>query len=135
MADALQTPVAAKLPAMLPGAGAGLTLEQLVVDRGLATTEALVRARLVRSETGEPLDSVLTRLGLVSEQALASALAEATGLKIAAAADFPAKAIATAPLSAGFLRNARAVPRMPPWQRAAYSDISTRRSKACGATC
>ncbi len=110
MADALQTPVAAKLPAMLPGAGAGLTLEQLVVDRGLATTEALVRARLVRSETGEPLDSVLTRLGLVSEQALASALAEATGLKIAAAADFPAKAIATAPLSAGFLRDARAVP-------------------------
>ncbi len=93
-----------------PERGGGFTLERLVVDRGLATTEALVRARLVRSETGEPLDSVLTRLGLVSEQALASALAEATGLKIAAAADFPAKAIATAPLSAGFLRNARAVP-------------------------
>jgi len=50
------------------------SLDQLVVERGLAPAETLARARLVRSETGEPLDTVLTRLGMVSEQALARAM-------------------------------------------------------------
>ena len=40
-------------------ADAGFTLDQLVLERGLAPAETLARARLVRSETGEPLDTVL----------------------------------------------------------------------------
>jgi hypothetical protein len=59
----------------LPSADAELTLGQLVIERQLAPAETLARAALVQSETGEPLDAVLTRLGLVSERALAEATA------------------------------------------------------------
>ena len=48
-------------------AEASFTLEGLVLERGLATGDTLARAQLVQEETGEPLDTVLTRLGLVSE--------------------------------------------------------------------
>ena len=88
----------------------GLTLERLVIERGLAPPETLTRARLVQSESGEPLDAVLTRLGLVSEQALASAIAEAAGMRIASIADFPAEPVAADRLSPNFLRDIRALP-------------------------
>ncbi len=88
----------------------GLTLEQLVIERGLAPSETLARARLVQSESGEPLDAVLTRLGLVSEQALASAISEATGMRLASVPDFPPEPVAADRLSASFLRDARALP-------------------------
>jgi general secretion pathway protein E len=88
----------------------GLTLERLVIERGLAPPETLTRARLVQSESGEPLDAVLTRLGLVSEQALASAIAEAAGMRIASTADFPAEPVAADRLSPNFLRDIRALP-------------------------
>ncbi|HEY2178333.1 MAG TPA: ATPase, T2SS/T4P/T4SS family [Caulobacteraceae bacterium] len=87
-----------------------LTLHRLVLDRGLTPAETLSRAALVQTETGEPLDAVLTRLGLLSEDALARAIAEATGLSIAAAADFPAEPVAPDRLSARFLRDIRALP-------------------------
>ncbi|HEX4182672.1 MAG TPA: ATPase, T2SS/T4P/T4SS family [Caulobacteraceae bacterium] len=87
-----------------------LTLDQLVLERRLAPAETLERARLVQSETGEPLDAVLTRLGFVSEQALAAAIADAAGLRIATADDFPAEPLAGDRLSAKFLRQARAAP-------------------------
>jgi general secretion pathway protein E len=92
------------------GATGHFNLDQLVVERGLAPADTLARARLVQEETGEPLDTVLTRLGMVSEQALASAIAEATGLRIATAADFPAEPMAADRLSPRFLRDVRAVP-------------------------
>ena len=93
-----------------PAASGGLTLDRLVVERGLAPAETLARASLVQAETGEPLDTVLTRLGLVSEKALAAAIAEAAGLRIAQASDFPAEPIASERLSSRFLRDIRAVP-------------------------
>ncbi|PKU22453.1 hypothetical protein, partial [Telmatospirillum siberiense] len=86
-------------------------LAQLVLDRGLATSETMTRACLVQSETGERLDVVLTRLGLISEQALAAAMAEALGLPMAAPADFPARPVtAERGPTARFLRDARALP-------------------------
>ncbi len=91
-------------------AGDVFTLDKLVLERGLAPAETLARARLVQSETGEPLDTVLTRLGLVSEQALAGAIAEAAGLRLAGPGDFPATPLAAERLSPRFLRDARAVP-------------------------
>jgi general secretion pathway protein E len=97
-------------PGKATGPGSGFTLDQLVLERGLAPAETVARARLVQSETGEPLDTVLTRLGLVSEQALAAAIAEAAGLRIAAAADFPPTPLAAERLSARFLRDVRAIP-------------------------
>ena len=74
------------------------------------TPEALVRARLVQAETGERLDSVLTRLGMVAEQTLAGALAKETGLAIAATGDFPAEPVLVDAVSVRFLRDVKAIP-------------------------
>jgi general secretion pathway protein E len=109
LADDLQT-TSAIPPAPASPSAPGFTLDRLVLERGLAPAETVARARLVQSETGEPFDTVLTRLGMVSEQALARAIAEAVGLRIATAADFPAEPLAAERLSARFLRDARAVP-------------------------
>jgi general secretion pathway protein E len=87
-----------------------LSLSGLVLERRLAPAETLARAQLVQGETGEPLDTVLTRLGLVSERALAAAIADAAGLRIASQADFPAEPVAAERLSPRFLRDVRAVP-------------------------
>jgi general secretion pathway protein E len=87
-----------------------LSLSGLVLERRLAPAETLARAQLVQGETGEPLDTVLTRLGLVSERALAAAIADAAGLRIASQADFPAEPVAAERLSPRFLRDIRAVP-------------------------
>ncbi len=95
---------------MLDIAEEPLSLRRLVLERGLAPAETLARAELVQGETGEPLDTVLTRLGLVSERALAEAIAKAAGLRIAVPADFPAEPVAPERLSPRFLRDARAVP-------------------------
>jgi general secretion pathway protein E len=86
------------------------SLAALVEARGLAPAETLARARLVQTETGERFDSVLTRLGLVSEQTLARTVAEATGLPMASADDYPPMAIAGDRVSERFLREFKAVP-------------------------
>ena len=82
----------------------------LIREHALLSTDALARAELVREETGEALESVLTRLGMISEQALAEAFAAATGLSILAAADLPLAPVAAAVLSAAFLRDSRVLP-------------------------
>ncbi|HYZ47575.1 MAG TPA: ATPase, T2SS/T4P/T4SS family, partial [Sphingomonas sp.] len=91
--------------AALPGDG----LEALLVQ-GLVGPEALERARLVQRETGERFDSVLTRLGLVTEQALAEALAGATGCDLIAADSYPAQPVEGPELSLAFLQDNRCVP-------------------------
>lgn len=87
-------------------------LADLLLERGVASAETLARARSVQAETGDRLDAVLTRLGLVSEQALAETAAAALGLPLAAAADFPAAPLEAAPgcPTPRFLREVRAVP-------------------------
>jgi len=93
-----------------PAPGPPTSLAALVESRGLVPAETLARARVVQAETGERFDAVLTRLGLVSEQALAQALAQATGLPIATAGDYPATPIAGDLVSERFLREFKAVP-------------------------
>ena len=85
-------------------------LSQLVLDRGLAAPEAISRARTVQFETGERLDAVLTRLGLVSESALAQAISDATGLRLVGADDYPAEPVAADIIAPRFLRDVRAIP-------------------------
>ena len=80
------------------------------MERGLVAQETLTRARLIQAETGERLDSVLTRLGMIAEQTLASAIAKETGLPIASSSDFPAERILGDAISARFLRDVKAVP-------------------------
>ncbi len=83
------------------------SLDELVVARGLVAPETMVRARLVQGETGEPLDAVLTRLGLVSETALAEGIAGALGLPLATADQFPETPPDPGPVAPRFLRDAK----------------------------
>lgn len=86
------------------------SLADLVLERGLVAADTLNRARTVQTETGERLDAVLTRLGLVSEASLAQAVAGATGLKLVTSEDFPREPVEPDAISPRFLRDVRAVP-------------------------
>jgi general secretion pathway protein E len=84
--------------------------ETISVVQGLLTPDALTRAEAVQLETGEPLESVVTRLGLASEQALAQAFAKASRLPLIAVSDFPTARVEGVAPSAAFLREIRALP-------------------------
>ncbi|MFZ0267907.1 GspE/PulE family protein [Caulobacter sp.] len=85
------------------------TLSEVLQDRGLVGGETLARAILVQDESGERLDAVLTRLGLVSESALAEAISNASGLRLASIDDFPAEPLRV-PTSPRFLHEIKATP-------------------------
>lgn len=76
----------------------------------LLSTEALARAEAAHAESNEPIESVATRLGLVSEQAVAQGFADATQLPLLHAGDFPKARVGEATPSAAFLRDIRALP-------------------------
>ena len=78
--------------------------------RDQLAADALKRAETVSQETGERIESVVTRLGLLSEQALAEGLAKATGLALYTSRDFPTVPVPGADPSAAFLREMRVVP-------------------------
>jgi general secretion pathway protein E len=84
-------------------------LRQVVTDSGLVAVETLARASVVQEESGERLDAVLTRLGLISETALAHAIAQAADLRLIGPDDFPDTAL-DSPVSPKFLREIKAVP-------------------------
>ena len=90
-----------------PGSLGPGSLDELVEHHGLVTGETLARARLVQAETGERFAAILTRLGLVSESALAAAAARATGLPLAATGDFGLP-VAVDRISERFLREFKA---------------------------
>ncbi len=58
-------------------------LEEVLADQGLADAEGLERARAARAEKGGTLAEALVGLGLVGEEALLRAQAEASGLPVA----------------------------------------------------
>jgi general secretion pathway protein E len=86
------------------------SLEAVLRARKWLTDEALERALLVQRGSGERLDAVLTRLGLITEQNLTEIIANASGLAVVAQADYPAVPIDGIDLSIGFLREMRCVP-------------------------
>jgi len=82
---------------------------------GLLPEDSLSRIEAVRRTSGEPVEVIATRLGLVSEQALQDALSAATGLATAPALD---RALAgDPPMPIAFLRDIRALPLHPPIRR------------------
>jgi general secretion pathway protein E len=85
-------------------------LERLLLADGLLSEEALSRARLVAQESGERIEAVINRLGLASEQTVATACGRATGLPILDANDFPQEAPGDKALSVAFLRDSRCMP-------------------------
>ena len=91
------------------GARATSIVNVLATIPGLSR-EALVRAQLVHQESGERLEAVVTRLGLLSEQALSESLARASALPLAAPDDLRSPPLLDRMLSGDFLRDVRAVP-------------------------
>ncbi|MDG2527277.1 GspE/PulE family protein [Caulobacter endophyticus] len=87
-----------------------ISFHDFIAASGIVAAEGLSRARAVQGESGDRLDAVLTRLGLVSERALAEALARATGLEQVAAEDFPPAPVGGELVSPRFLREVSAVP-------------------------
>lgn len=70
----------------------------------------LERAERVRASTGEPLSSLLLKLGLMSERDLAQAMAELYDMPLAGEDDFPDAPLFEERLSPRFLREARVLP-------------------------
>ncbi|WP_293882145.1 GspE/PulE family protein [Sphingomonas sp.] len=87
-----------------------ISLEDVLRTRSVLTDEALDRALLVQRGSGERLDSVLTRLGLLTEASLADLIAEASGLPTIGLSEYPAVAVGNVDLSIGFLHDMRCVP-------------------------
>jgi len=99
-----------KLPDGPVAAPDGGGLAAMLRDRGLLGEEALQRALLIERESGERLEAVVTRLGMISEDRLAAELARFSGLAEIAADGFPAAPVEGPELSIAFLRDMRAIP-------------------------
>jgi len=82
-------------------------LGEILVERGALSAMALERASRLQAESGEPLSAVLTKLGLVSERALAEAFAADLALPLVAAKDFPESPVLDGRISRQFLKRAR----------------------------
>jgi len=87
-----------------------MSIAEVLADRAMLSREALARARLVQQESGERIESVITRLGLMSEQALCEHLSAASGLPQARAEMLREPMPLERPVAAEFLRDIRAVP-------------------------
>ncbi len=82
-----------------------------VLEQGnLLSREALARAQIVAQESGERLEAVVTRLGLLSETTLCEHLAAASGLPLARAELLRTPAPLDRAITADFLRDIRAAP-------------------------
>ena len=86
------------------------SIEALLRARALLPEEALARALLVQQESGERLDAVITRLGLLSEDVLAREMATANGLDLIGADALPQAPVDGPALSVAFLHEQRALP-------------------------
>ncbi len=81
-----------------------------LVEDGALDQRTLDRARRVAAETGGRLDRILTQLGIVSERALAEALARLLAIALVSAPQYPEAPLFVDRLKAKFLRRARAMP-------------------------
>jgi len=77
---------------------------------GKVSSDALARAEQIAAESGERLEHVLTRLGVVSDRDLADALADHLKLEIAKREDFPTAPVLEEKLRRGFLRDKQLIP-------------------------
>jgi general secretion pathway protein E len=85
-------------------------LTEILLSRGKIDRGGLQRATHLRQVSGEPIHHILPRLGLVSEEDMAQALAESLGLRLAASADFPARPLLADRVAVDFLRQSRVLP-------------------------
>jgi general secretion pathway protein E len=85
-------------------------LGELLVAHQKLTEADLQRAKRVQEGAGEALDTLLLKLGLVSERDLAEALAAQLHLPLVRPADYPETPATQGALSPRFLKDARVIP-------------------------
>jgi general secretion pathway protein E len=85
-------------------------LTRHLLAQGHLTPDSLARGQEIATESGEKLEIVLPKLGLVSERALAEAFASVLKLPLAAPSNFPDVAILERQLKPKFLHEARLLP-------------------------
>ena len=85
-------------------------LTDILLSRGKIDRSALQRAAHLRTVSGEPIHRILPRLGMVSEEDMAEALAESLGLAIVEARDFPPRPVLGDRVAVSFLRQSRVLP-------------------------
>ncbi len=85
-------------------------IEAVLAERGMISAAALDRVRRLEAESGERLDRIAAKLGLVSERDMAVAYAALTGAPLITPADFPAAPVVTDRVSPGFLKQSRMIP-------------------------
>jgi general secretion pathway protein E len=78
--------------------------------RGKLPAGDLARARKLAEDSGDPLRSMLVRLGLVSDRDMAAAMAAAMDLEQIGAEDYPPEPLGDEHLTLRFLRDARILP-------------------------
>ncbi len=86
------------------------TLEGFLLERGLVTSAELGKARQMHGETGERLITTLRRLGIISGQDLAGAVAAYYKLPTVREGDWPKSAVLGDVLSPRYLREHKVLP-------------------------
>ena len=81
-------------------------IERVLAESGRLSGAALERVQRLEAESGERIDHIAAKLGLVSERDLATAYAELIGSPIVAATEFPAEPIAPQRMRRVFLKHA-----------------------------
>jgi len=81
----------------------------VLAECGLLSGAALERARRLETESGERIDRIAAKLGLVSERDIAAADAELIGSPLVAAAEFPAEPVGPERIRRMFLKQARVI--------------------------
>jgi general secretion pathway protein E len=90
--------------------GQAEALVSLLVQRGRLSDAGLQRALDARQRHDEPIETVITRLGLITERDLAATLAEALGLEICGSDALPLAPVLPDRLGRKFLKRARVIP-------------------------
>ena len=85
-------------------------IEAALVARGLLSGAAFDRVRGLQSDSGERIDHIAAKLGLVGERDLAEIYAALIGSPAITPPEFPATPIAAGQLLLAFLHHARAIP-------------------------
>ena len=86
------------------------TLLTQLLEAKRITQPTLERAQHAASESGERIDQVLIKLGLVSEDTLTEAWSDVTGKRVILAKDYPTKPVLEESLRSEFLRHAQILP-------------------------
>ncbi len=86
------------------------SIEAVLAQNGLLSGAALERARRLEAESGERIDRIAAKLGLISERDLATGYALLLGSPVLSPNEFPGDTVAPDRIRRTFLRQARIIP-------------------------